>query len=88
MGDKRFEGKFKRDYNKYKALYEANKKFEKLAVWWFEKKLLGYSYTYKLRECFEGQLDPISAVGTGSWRVIGHVDDFFVKHRIYYFDLF
>ena len=83
MADKRFENVFKRDYTKYKELYEANKKFEKLAIWWFEKKLLGYAYTYKLRECFDGQLDPISAVGgSNSWRVIGHVDDFFIKKSV------
>ena len=81
MADKRFDNVFKRNYSKYRELYDANKKYEKLAIWWFEKKLLGYAYTYKLRDCFDGELDPISTVGedSGSWRIIGHVDDFFTK---------
>jgi DNA polymerase-3 subunit alpha len=43
---------FKKKYDKYKAIYEQNIQYESFANWYFEKKLLGYSYSCKLKETF------------------------------------
>ena len=49
---------FKKKYDKYKAIYQQNVNYENFANWYFEKKLLGYSYSHKLKEVFinEGEL--------------------------------
>lgn len=44
---------FKRDYSRYKDLYLENRKHPKLSKWWFEKQLLGYSYSTSLKDCFK-----------------------------------
>jgi len=51
MPEKRF-GTFKKKYGAYKKIYLQNKSHEQFANWYFERKLLGYSYTYKLTEVF------------------------------------
>jgi len=51
MSEKRFLT-FKKKYENYKKIYIQNKQHEKFANWYFEKKLLGYSYTHKLKEVF------------------------------------
>lgn len=51
MTEKRF-ATFKTKYESYKKIYDMNKKYERFANWFFEKRLLGYSYTYKLKEVF------------------------------------
>lgn len=50
---------FKKKYDQYKNIYEQNVKYEKFANWYFEKKLLGYSYSCRLKEVFEDQYDSI-----------------------------
>jgi DNA polymerase-3 subunit alpha len=52
MTDKRFET-FKKKYQSYKEIYDKNAKHQKFANWFFEKKLLGYSYSHKIREIFK-----------------------------------
>ena len=52
MSEKRFET-FKKKYNPYKEIYEKNVLHEKFANWFFEKKLLGYSYSYNIRDIFK-----------------------------------
>ena len=51
MADKRFET-FKKKYLKYKEIWEKNRVYEDFANWFFEKKLLGYSYSTKLKSVF------------------------------------
>lgn len=51
MSDRRFTT-FKKNYGKYREIYDENKKRERFANWFFENELLGYSYKYKLKECF------------------------------------
>ena len=51
MPAKRF-GTFKKKYDAYKKIYLQNKSHEEFANWYFERKLLGYSYTYKLTDVF------------------------------------
>ena len=43
---------FKKKYDKYKEIYNKNKKHEKFANWYFETQLLGYSYSENLRNVF------------------------------------
>lgn len=81
--DSRFET-FRKKFEPYKELYFENKKHECLSVWWFEKTLLGYSYTHKLRDCFNQQGDLLELKEAledrpESWRAVGQIDDFFVK---------
>ncbi len=52
MKESRFNT-FKQKYLKYKDIYLKNRKFEKFANWYFETKLLGYSYSHELKEVFE-----------------------------------
>ena len=42
----------KKRYTPYLAIYNLNKKSEKFANWFFEKSLLGYSYSHKLKDVF------------------------------------
>ena len=56
MSEKRFET-FKKKYQPYKEIYEKNITHEKFANWYFEKKLLGYSYSYNIRDIFKDNQD-------------------------------
>jgi DNA polymerase-3 subunit alpha len=52
FSEKRFNT-FKKKYEPYKKIYEINRKHIKYANWFFEKELLGYSYSYNIREIFK-----------------------------------
>jgi DNA polymerase-3 subunit alpha len=54
MKESRF-ATFKKKYDSYKKIYEQNIKYENFANWYFEKKLLGYSYSSKLKEVFKDE---------------------------------
>ncbi len=43
---------FKKKFDLYKKIYEKNKRYESFANWYFESKLLGYSYTCRLNKIF------------------------------------
>ena len=43
---------FKKKYTPYKKIYEQNTSHIKYANWFFEEKLLGYSYSHNIREIF------------------------------------
>jgi DNA polymerase-3 subunit alpha len=58
MKDSRFIT-FKKMYDKYKKIYEQNVQYEKFANWFFEKKLLGYSYSCRLKDVFQNELGTI-----------------------------
>lgn len=38
---------------KYKAIYDQNKRMPEFADWWYEKSVLGYSFSKKLKEIFK-----------------------------------
>jgi len=57
---KRFET-FRKKYQPYKDIYEMNKEHTKYANWFFEEKLLGYSYSHNIREVFSYEDDFNSA---------------------------
>lgn len=43
---------FKRNYEKYKKVYDLNSKYPEFANWYFENKILGYSHSGKLKNIF------------------------------------
>jgi len=80
MSEKRFET-FKKKYNPYKEIYEKNIEHEKFANWFFEKKLLGYSYSHTIRDIFKDSennrftstLEFNSSENASNLRVVGWV---------------
>ena len=56
MKDSRFKT-FYDKYEKYREIYFKNRNFERFASWTFENNLLGFSYSYDLKECFEDHED-------------------------------
>ena len=75
---------FKKKYDKYKAIYEQNVKYENFANWYFEKKLLGYSYSHKLKEVFKNERNSLkdslyyrSMENNDKAKFIGVVEDSF-----------
>jgi len=56
FAEKRFET-FRKKFNPYKEIYEMNKDHIKYANWYFEEKLLGYSYSHNIREVFSYEGD-------------------------------
>lgn len=85
MRESRFDT-FKRNFEPFKKLFYENKKHEKLAIWWFEKKLLGYAYTHKLKDCFHSynDLKEIKEIKENlrpnmNFRVVGQIGSNFTK---------
>jgi len=81
MKESRFNT-FKNKYNKYKEIYLQNKKYEKFANWFFETKLLGYSYSGDLKSVFCGNEDIYNSLnfydeGRARGKFIGVVADVF-----------
>ena len=54
--EKRF-GTFRKKFNPYKEIYGMNSKHIKYANWYFEEKLLGYSYSHNIRQVFSYEDD-------------------------------
>jgi DNA polymerase III alpha subunit len=82
MKESRFNT-FKKKYDKYKEIYIQNKKFEKFANWYFETKLLGYSYSSELKSVFQNSelilnsIDYFNMEERGRGKFICVVDDVF-----------
>jgi DNA polymerase-3 subunit alpha len=81
MAEKRFET-FKKKYNPYKDIFMKNNSNQKFANWFFEKKLLGYSYSHNIREIFEdpddrftSSLDFISIENNTKIRFVGWINE-------------
>jgi DNA polymerase III alpha subunit len=51
MSEKRFQT-FKQKYAGYREIYDKNSKFPRFANWYFETKLLGYSYSQIIKDIF------------------------------------
>lgn len=45
--------KLRDEHSKYKTIYDQNIRHQKFCNWYFEREMLGYSYSYTLREVFE-----------------------------------
>lgn len=54
MSEKRFNT-FKTKYADYREIYDKNSKSPKFANWYFETKLLGYSYSQNIRDIFSAE---------------------------------
>jgi DNA polymerase-3 subunit alpha len=85
MSEKRF-GTFKSKFLKYRVIYNENTKHEKFTNWWYENSLLGYSYSYSLRECFEDDYGMLNSLrdasdlsNTDNFKCVCQVKDFFVR---------
>lgn len=69
-------------YSDYRKLYDHNHKHKKFCEWFFEKKLLGYSYTHNLRQVFQDSekftpiIELLSLADKDRVRIVGTVDDF------------
>lgn len=79
--ERRFET-IKKKYGPYKEIYEKNKKYEDFANWFYENKLLGYSYSSELKDVFKssnsdllGSQDFNSLTLNHSGRFIGVIED-------------
>lgn len=81
--ESRFET-FKKRFEPHKKLFLENRKHEDLSIWWFEKSLLGYSFSKTLKDCFNVKEDvydlkQIEFDKIDNWRAIAILDDFFVR---------
>lgn len=77
---------FTKKFQKYKELYLRNSKYLKFCSWYFEKFLLGYSYSYSLRECFEDRFEALIDVSEienlspgAEFKCVGEVQDPYVN---------
>lgn len=52
-------GTIKKHYEPYKQIYLQNSKNEELANYWFEKSLLGFSYSQSLKGIFQAKVEEI-----------------------------
>lgn len=59
INDTRLET-LRKNYTGYKALYDHNCKHQKFCHWFFERKLLGYSYSETLRDVFKDPKEKFS----------------------------
>lgn len=86
MSDKRFST-FKTKFSKYKEIYNENKKHQKFSDWWYENTLLGYSYSFNLKDCFvENVGDQVQSLKEVSelplqsnFKTVCQVKDFFTR---------
>jgi|TARA_R110000772_G_scaffold268489_1_gene395750 DNA polymerase-3 subunit alpha len=85
MKESRFET-FKRNFKNYKEIFDKNKPFQKFCNWWYENTLLGYSYSFDLRDCFEDEFGSMSCLRDvdeiserTSFKVVCQVKDFFTN---------
>ena len=85
MSQKRFKT-FRAKFDKYKKIYNQNKKHEMFAKWRYESSLLGYSYSHNLRECFQDRFSSLTdlkeieyLVDRQNFQVVAEVKDFFTR---------
>ncbi len=85
MKQSRFET-FKKKFEQYRKIFNINKQHYKFTYWWYENSLLGYSYSFQLKDCFAteyGELTDLksaSQLNTGSnFKSVFQVKDFFSK---------
>lgn len=85
ISDKRFET-FKKNFEKYRNIYNKNKSHEKFTNWWYENSLLGYSYSYSLQECFQDDYGTLISLKEASdlsnsdiYKTVCQVKDLFTR---------
>lgn len=52
----------KRKYSPYKDIYQQNSKYESLANWYYEKKLLGYSHAKSLKDVYSSKISDLTSI--------------------------
>ncbi len=85
MKESRFNT-FKKNFKNYKEMFDKNKPFQKFCNWWYENTLLGYSYSFDLKDCFEDEFGSMSCLRDieeiserTTFKVACQVKDFFTK---------
>lgn len=85
ISDKRLTT-FKKKFDSYLKIYRQNRKHDKFAKWWYEKTLLGYSYSSELKDCFVDHFGVLINLKEAqdlpdreSFKTAVQVDDFYVK---------
>lgn len=85
MKESRFET-FKKKFKSYKEIFDKNKPFQKFTNWWYENSLLGYSYSFDLKDCFEDEFgsmhyikDIPDIVERTNFKTVFQVKDFFTR---------
>tara|TARA_B100001093_G_C26860383_1_gene1029900 strand:+ start:12502 stop:15111 length:2610 start_codon:yes stop_codon:yes gene_type:complete len=86
---KRRSETFRKKWSGYKTIFQKNKKFESFANWYFERKLLGYSYSTTLKDSMvdsEGRLktseDFNDLLPRSRGKFIGVVEDFLKRKSV------
>lgn len=76
----------RKEYVEFKKIYDQNHKYKEFANWFFENKLLGYSYSYNLRQVFqepENNFTPILGVKSfddnTQVKIVGTVEECFKR---------
>ena len=73
-------------FKNYKEIFDKNKPYRKFSNWWYENSLLGYSYSFDLKDCFEyefgsmiclKELDEIPE--NSKFKTVCQVKDFFTR---------
>ena len=80
LKEKRFET-IKKNYQPYLDIYRQNSRSESFANWFYETKLLGYSYNKKLKDIFSHKIKGLKSTeeaketySNGEVKIIGKVD--------------
>jgi|14_taG_2_1085336.scaffolds.fasta_scaffold04929_2 DNA polymerase-3 subunit alpha len=85
MKESRFET-FKKKFKNYKEIFDKNKPYRKFSNWWYENSLLGYSYSFDLKDCFEDEFGSMSCLKelneipeNSKFKTVCQVKDFFTR---------
>jgi len=85
MKESRFET-FKKKFKNYKEIFDKNKPYRKFSNWWYENSLLGYSYSFDLKDCFEDEFGSMSCLKeldeipeNSKFKTVCQVKDFFIR---------
>lgn len=87
IADRRF-GTIQRHYAPYKEIYEQNRKNERLANYYYERRTLGYSYSETISEIFGEHVDGLTTVALAretpkntAVRLIGFIGEDVIKSK-------
>jgi len=85
MKESRFET-FKKKFKSYKEIFDKNKPYRKFSNWWYENSLLGYSYSFDLKDCFEDEFGSMNSLKdlddipeNSKFKTVCQVKDFFTR---------
>lgn len=64
-------GTIKKKYEPYKEIYEMNRRNEKLANYFYERTILGYSYSENIRDIFGEEVDGLTSINEARTSIDG-----------------